>query len=156
MKHALQISVIIMLIIVFSNCTKTSKDYSTTDHTTGMTKMHSWSGTADGYIPGDTVIAPKDTVLWALHFAHNYVDTFFAVQKINGFELSLMGAFVQYRSTDLTNQIIKFDSIAAGTVNVTLTYFILRDSMTLVVHNSSGFNAAANQYYQTNLFLHTN
>ena len=141
-------------------CNKTSNNYSTTDHTVGITKLRSWSGTADGYNKGDTMISTsiglRDTV-WALHFARNIVDTSFSIAKINGFAISVLGTPLDYISTDsITTKTVVFDSNVSGTQTAILTYYYLQDSMTYQFNIVTGFNSSANQYYQVNMFLHTN
>jgi hypothetical protein len=54
------------------------------------------------------------------------------------------------------NKIVTFDTVFSGSARSTLTYYYGKDSMTFDYHLVTGYNAAANQYYQLNEFLHTN
>src|SRR5580658_325465 len=100
MKNLTNCLCIIFLVAACSlGCNKSSNNYSTTDHTVGITNLRTWSGSANGYYKGDTMIT-VGTTLWALHFARNIVDTSFAIAKINGFVVSVLGTALDYQFTD--------------------------------------------------------
>jgi len=154
------ISIIFLVAVLSFGCNKSSNNYSTTDHTVGMTSLRSWSGTANGYYKGDTMmsigIGLRDTI-WALHFARTISDTSFSIAKLNGFVISVLGTPLNYQSTDsITTKTVLFDSNVSGTQTAILTYYYLQDSMTYQFNIITGFNTPANQYYQVNMFLHTN
>ncbi len=156
MKQLFTLSVgAIMAASLFTACSK-GGGYTPVDHTTGMTRIRSWSGTAAGFYQGDTVILGA-TKTWALTYNHVISDTSLAVQKINGFLLSFMGKTMKYISTDsITTQSVYFDSITTGTLTAKLYYYYAHDSLTFQLNQVNGFNTNANQYYQDNVVLHTN
>ncbi len=139
------------------SCKKGSNDYSVTDHTTGMVKMRSWSGTASGYVKTDTVLLPDTAhVDWASLFNQSITDTSFSVEKINGFQVSVLAMPFNYVLTDTVNKIVRFDTTLSGSATSILTYYYGRDSMTYEFHHITGYSTHAAQYYQVNEFLHTN
>jgi len=158
MKNLLSCTSALFFIALLSwGCNKGNNSYTTTDHTVGMIAVRSWSGTSGGFYKGDTAIGTNPDSVWALHFARVITDTSFSVQKINGFALSVLGYMLDYQSTDsLTTQTVLFDSDITGTQTAVLTYYYLKDSMTFQLSVVFGYNTPANQYYQTNMFLHTN
>jgi hypothetical protein len=137
-------------------CSK-SNNYTTTDHTTGITgKVRSWSGATSGYVKTDTVIMPDtNTVNWATFFNRTISDSFFAVMEVNGFQVSVFGTPFNYLTTDSVNQVIIFDTTLSGSAKSILTYYYNRDSMTCEYHQVTGYSNWAKQNYQVNYLLHT-
>ena len=149
-------AIALLVCVTAYGCTK-SRVYSQTDHTTGLTsKSRVWSGTTYGYFKGDTLIPPATANEdWAKIFNLTITDSTFSVVKINGFAVSVPGMTMIYRDTDYTQNAVRFDSTVAGSGTSYLLYFYLVDSVYYEYHNFSGYNSAANQYYQTHLYLHT-
>ncbi len=145
-----------MICIMTYACTKKA-DYSQTDHTVGLTsKMRSWSGSSDGHYKGDTLIPPATANEdWAKIFNRIITDSSFSVQKVNGFAVSIPNMTLIYRDTDYTINAVRYDSTVAGSGTSYLLYFYLVDSAYYEYHSFYGYNSAANQYYQTHLYLHT-
>ena len=154
----LLLSIVTCVAIIAVACNKNSNNYSVADHTTGMVNGRLWSGNAYGYTQGDTLLTTGDTThtVWAKIFSRTITDTSFSVQKINGFEVTVLGTTLTYRLTDSTNNLIRFDSVVTGTLNAILKYNYLNGSMSYEYHNVTGYNTNNHQYYQVNLFLHTN
>jgi hypothetical protein len=150
---------ILVAAICSFGCNKSGNNFSTTDHTLGLTNSRSWSGTTHGYANGDTTVntvsGPRDTI-GALYFSRILVDTFFSIVKINGFEASVLGTPVAYRSTDPVTHIVVFDSSVTGTLSATLTYYSLQDSMTYQFDKWGEYDAVPGQTVQVHTFLHTN
>jgi hypothetical protein len=146
----------LLICVMAYGCTKKA-NYSQADHTVGLTsKMRTWSGTSNGYYKGDTLIPPStSTEDWAKLFNSTITDTSFAVLKVNGFAVSVPGMTMIYRDTDYVDKYVRFDSTVAGSGTSYLLYFYSVDSVYYEFHRFYGFNAAANQYYQTHLYLHT-
>jgi hypothetical protein len=140
-------------------CNKSSNNFSTTDHTVGLTNSRTWSGTTHGYKNGDTVvntsIGPRDTI-GALYFANTISSQTFSIVKVNGFEATVLGTPVIYRSTDPVTHIVVFDSVVSGTKTATLTYYTLQDSMTYQFDSWGEYDAVPGQTVQEHTFLHTN
>ncbi len=146
----------LFICVIAYGCTKKA-DYSQTDHTVGLTsKMRTWSGTTNGYYKGDTLIPPATTNEdWAKIFNRIITDSTFAVLKVDGFAVSVPGMTMIYRDTDHVGNYVRYDSTVAGSGTSYLLYFYLVDSVYYEYHSFYGFNAAANQDYQTHLYLHT-
>jgi len=145
--------------LLMYSCSKGGGNYSVADHTTGIANVvRSWSGTANGFVQGDTIIPPATaSVPWPKAYSRTITDTSFAVQKINGFAVAVLGYTLNYLTTDSTvNHLVEFDTTLSGSSLSFLKYYYISDSMSFEFHWISGYNSAANQYYQTNYYLHTN
>ncbi len=159
MKNLLFLSVaIICAVFLFTQCHPGGNNYTATDHTKGMIKIKSWTGNAHGYVQGDTIqFPPPDTthVAWAKAYSHNITDTSFSVLKIDGFDIIVLGTILRYKATDSTLQTVTFDTTVVGSGTDILKYYYAIDSFSYEFHIITGFNAAANKYYMTDLFIHT-
>lgn len=159
MKNLIYLSALVSsIIIVFGACNKSSNSYTVTDHTVGMVNVRLWSGTANGYTKGDTLLTSGDTTYtaWPKIYSRLIHDSSFSVQKINGFEVSVLGTPLAYRLTDSVNKTIRFDSLVTGSLTGILIYYFNKDSMTFQYDNVFGYNVPDSQYYQAHIFLHTN
>src|ERR1022692_3341214 len=110
------VSVFCFIVWAFLSCSKGGNNYSAADHTVGLVNIiRAWSGTANGYIKGDTMY-PGDTTHYAWPKAYSRVitDTTFPVQKVNGFDVSVLAENINYSSTDSVNKIVKFDTIISS------------------------------------------
>ena len=138
------------------SCNKTS--YTNTDHTVGLVNTtRSWSGYSTGFIKGDTLIPPATTVQQgALYFYHTINDSSFNVLKSNGYQISVMGTYMNYHSTDSTTHIVEFDTTFSGSPKSFLKYNYSNNSITMEYHWVGTFNAVTSRYYQTDIYLHTN
>jgi len=143
--------------LVFISCSKGGNSYTNTDHTVGMTDLKTWSGIAYGYYKGDTVLQGDTAhIVWANTFYRVITDTSFSVQKINGYQVNALETLLNYISSDsITTKTVLFDDTVSGIVSK-LTLYYLADTMKLELHVWSGYNSAANQYYQNNVILHSN
>jgi hypothetical protein len=139
------------------SCTKNNNNYSSADHTVGLAnKTYKWTGTANGYTKGDTLFTGDTTHHeWPKIYSRTIVDTSFMIQKINGFEIAVLGAPINYISTDSTSKIVTFDTTYSGSAMTILKFYYSKDSISYEYHKVTGFNSAANQYYQSNMVLHT-
>jgi len=159
MKNLLNLSSFLFCIIIVAiACSKSGNNYSTTDHTVGVIQSRSWTGTANGYLQGDTIEFPPPDVThvpWAYAFNRVIADTSFPVTRINGFEISALGTMLTYKATDSTLQTVKFDSTLSGAAKSVFTFYYAKDSITYEYHSVSGYNATQNQYYQVNELWHT-
>jgi len=145
-----------LAVFVFA-CTKSS-NYSNTDHTVGLVNVsRHWSGYSKGYIKGDTLIPPAtSSQVAALYYYHNIPDSFFAVQKVNGYLVSVMGTYMNYLTTDSVHTLVTFDTTATGSPTCFVKFNYSRDSMWLEYHQVGTYNSVTNHYYETNIYLHTN
>ncbi len=143
------------LALCVASCSKSSNNYTVTDHTVGMVGIRHWTGSKDGYTPGDTTIMSTVHHAWPLHFSHLITDTTFAIEKINGFSINMVGFVLAYRTTDSVAQTVRYDSVITGTLTASLIYFFGKDSIGFEVHRVDSFSSDANQYYQLNEVLHT-
>lgn len=153
MKNYTVIACALMAALCFS-CNKNSNTYSTTDHTVGMVDLRHWAGTSQGFALGDSVISGTSTP-WPKHFYRTISDTSFAVQKINGFSINMLGYVLSYRSTDSVAKTVLYDSTVAGKLSAYLIYYFGHDSITFNVHRVDSFSTAASQYYQVIDSFHT-
>jgi hypothetical protein len=145
-----------MCIASFWGCNKDANNYSTADHTAQVIIPRSWKGTVNGYFKGDTTIPPDTTHYeWAKIYNRVITDTSFVISKVDGFAVSALGITLSYRLTDSANKIMRFDSVATGSLNCVLIYNYVKDSMGLECHTVSGTNPLSGQYYQANFYLHT-
>lgn len=154
MKNVLFLSVLACAGII--SCNKQNNNYSLADHTAGMITDRQWSGNIYGYSKGDTLF-PGDTAHyeWPKVFSRIITDSSFAVSRVNGFAVSIMGYTLNYRTTDEVAKTRRFDSVITGSLNAVLIYYYEKDSMSFENHVVSGYNSMANQYYQKNVLLHT-
>jgi hypothetical protein len=151
--------ILFSITVIIFGCGKGSGNYSVADHTTGIANVtRSWSGSSTGFVQGDTLFAGDTThYAWPKAFSRTINDTSFSIQKINGFEIAVIGYPLNYLLTDsVTNHMVKFDSTIVGSPTSFLEYFYGKDSMYFEFHQIGAYNSRANQYYQVNISLHTN
>jgi hypothetical protein len=129
-------------------------NYVSINHTIGMTNTMTWSGNSWGYSYGDTLEGDHH-FSWPEYFNRNIVDTSFAVQNIDGFDISIMGAVLAWRSTDSVAKTVKFDSVISGSLTASLVFYYSKDSIVFNYIRVYGKNDTDNIYYQTNYFLYT-
>lgn len=146
-----------LLVGAICACNKSSNNYSITDLTTGMITERLWSGQIYGYAKGDTLYRPTDTVRTEWPKAYNRIitDTSFAIIKINGFAVNIMGTTLGYKSTDATAKVRRYDSVLTGSLDAVLLYYYEKDSLSFVCHRTKEYNSLANEYYQEHILLHT-
>src|SRR4051812_43906650 len=99
MKNLILYISLFFIFIVISGCHRNDNNYTAADHTVGMLNVRTWSGTANGNTAKDTLIGTTNTK-WLAHFSRTITDTTFAVQKIDGFSISILGTTLQFVSTD--------------------------------------------------------
>ena len=154
--HIRIISIIAISATIITSCTK-NRNYSNIDHTVGMTGARSWTGPIYGYYKGDTLLSSTDTTHtpWPKVFSRTIADTLFAVQKLDGYRVSVWGVQLPYRATDSTAQTVRYDTTLPNSSPTILTFYYAKDSMTFEYHMLGEFNSAAGNYYQTHAFMHT-
>ena len=158
MKNLIKYTLFVALILVgITSCVK-KKNYSNADHTAGMGGSRSWSGTANGFYKGDTLLSTTDTTHspWPKVFSRVLTDTLFPIVKVNGYMISVLGTPLAYRTTDSVAQTVRFDSTLTNSATTILTYYYAKDSMAFEYHRLEDFNTPAGNYYQTHEYLHTN
>lgn len=155
MKNLL-LSLSILSVVIFVTSCKKQPNYSAADHTVGLTAVHLWSGNAHGNTQKDTLISGNSTK-WLAAFNHNIIDSSFAIQKVDGYSISVLGATLQWVTTDsFTDKTVKFAvTLGNTTTPTTLIYYFAKDSIVLDYHKLGEYHPGTGQNYYTDEFLYT-
>jgi hypothetical protein len=155
MKNLILFPIGIFCLLIFISGCKDDDNYAAADHTIGMLSLRHWSGNVHGNMAIDTPIGGT-TTKWPGAFLRLIPDTLFAVQKIDGFSVSILGATLKYISTDsTTTQTVNYAVTLPNSTITTLTYYYVKDSLVLDYHKLGEFHAPSGQNYYTDELLRT-